>query len=120
MGGVVIASKSKNQCVQDMRKLGFLEVERAGVIGLKYYSIQPDTIAKVLQVASISPAQRAGMLPGDIVIKVDGQSVASARDAQILIFGLEATRIELTVFRGGREMVFKMVRNAYSVVYGTE
>jgi carboxyl-terminal processing protease len=53
------------------------------------------------------PAERAGVLPGDIVVKVDGQDIGGMdiNDAVLLIRGPKGTTVELTIFREGEEDV---------------
>jgi S1-C subfamily serine protease len=59
-----------------------------------------------LEVASVvprSPAQAAGLRPGDIVVEVDGAAVESPRDLQRVLVGTAIDRfLVLRVIRGGR------------------
>jgi carboxyl-terminal processing protease len=59
-----------------------------------------------------SPAQRAGIEAGDVVVAVDGRSVRGEDVAQVveLVKGPEGTQVELTVTRGGEERVFELER----------
>ncbi|MFD2442798.1 S41 family peptidase [Bacillus sp. CGMCC 1.16607] len=56
---------------------------------------------KILSVLPNSPAERAGVLPGDIITKVDGKSVAgiSIQTAITFISGDENTAVFLSIFR---------------------
>ncbi|HEX2022161.1 MAG TPA: site-2 protease family protein [Candidatus Thermoplasmatota archaeon] len=59
----------------------------------------------VTEVTAGSPAQALGLLPGDVLIRVDGRDVASARDFTLAINDTRAQdRIELTWLREKREM----------------
>ncbi|QCO68066.1 Do family serine endopeptidase [Luteimonas yindakuii] len=65
----------------------------------------PDTLgALVNEVAPDSPAQKAGIEPGDVIRAVDGTRIYQPSDLPPLI-GNKApgTRVKLTVFREGRE-----------------
>jgi len=59
-----------------------------------------------------SPAERAGVESGDVVVGVDGQSVRDAEISGIVskVKGPEGTKVELTVSRDGSERVFELRR----------
>lgn len=59
-----------------------------------------------------SPAYTAGILPGDVLIKIDGQSTQGLHpyDADIRTQGKEGTIVVLTVRRGQKELEFKIPR----------
>lgn len=68
----------------------------------------PDTLgALVNEVVPGSPAQKAGIEPGDVIRAVDGSRIHQPSDLPPLI-GNKApgTRVQLTVFREGRERNF--------------
>lgn len=62
-----------------------------------------------------SPARKAGMKPGDHIVKVDGKAITSSRvdDAVKMIRGERGTPVVLTVQRKGakRPLVFRVVRD---------
>jgi carboxyl-terminal processing protease len=59
-----------------------------------------------------SPADEAGVEPGDVVVAVDGESVREEDLSEVVekIRGPEGTRVELTVLRDGEERVFDLER----------
>jgi carboxyl-terminal processing protease len=59
-----------------------------------------------------SPADKAGVEPGDVVVAVDGESVQGEDLSKISekVRGPEGTRVELTVLRDGEERVFDLER----------
>ena len=58
---------------------------------------------EIVEVVSGSPADQAGLRPEDLILDVDGQPVASARDLQRLMAGEAIGRqVAIRVFRHGR------------------
>ena len=59
-----------------------------------------------------SPAERAGMEPGDVVVAVNGEDVRGEELAEVIdkIKGPKGTRVGLTVSRDGEERNFDLVR----------
>ncbi|HWL11774.1 MAG TPA: S41 family peptidase [Ureibacillus sp.] len=57
-----------------------------------------------------SPAEKAGLVPEDVILTVDGQSIQgmSASEAVLLIRGEKGTPVKLTVQRGGSEELLEM------------
>jgi carboxyl-terminal processing protease len=69
---------------------------------------------KVVVAAPIenSPADRAGIEPGDVVVAVNGESVRGEDLSQVVekVKGPEGTEVKLTVLRGEEERVFDLER----------
>jgi carboxyl-terminal processing protease len=59
-----------------------------------------------------SPADKAGVESGDVVVAVDGESVQGEDLSEVSerVRGPEGTRVELTVLRGEEERVFDLAR----------
>jgi carboxyl-terminal processing protease len=66
----------------------------------------------VVKVNTDGPADKAGILPGDIIIAVDGQAVTqiSFDEGKELVRGPEGTDVTITVQRNGVEHTFTMTR----------
>ncbi len=66
----------------------------------------------ILLVEPGSSAQEAGILPGDILIEAEGQSVANmdAEGPGAIIRGEEGTQVSVTVLREGKRLSFTMTR----------
>ena len=66
----------------------------------------------VLKVEQESGAEAAGILPGDIIIKAQGQSLAnmSVAEAGEYIKGEPEEMVEICVLRDGRELTFSVLR----------
>ena len=87
-------------------------------IGIQYQSLY-DTIT-VTRVYKDSPAEKAGLLPGDIIKKVAGEDVDGLTTDEIkeLALGEEGTVVTITVNRGGNDIDIDVVRGAIdSTVY---
>ena len=67
------------------------------------------------------PAQEAGLLPGDIIIAVEGQSVVgmTINDVSELVRGEEGTTLTVTVQRGEEELTFTVERRQIKVTVAT-
>lgn len=65
-----------------------------------------------------SPAQKAGILPGDILTGAGGQSAADLDTAALgeIIRGPVGTKVEVTVLRDGQELSFQVTRQRIKVV----
>lgn len=73
---------------------------------------------EVLQVEPTGGAREAGILPGDILIAVEGQSVAEngMDKSKELIRGKEGTIVNVTITRDGAEMSFDITRKLIKMV----
>lgn len=67
------------------------------------------------------PAEEAGILVGDLIVAVDGKSVAglSADEGTALIGGAENTTVNITVLRNGEENAFTVTRKTVKTVVAT-
>jgi len=66
-----------------------------------------------------SPAEKAGLLPGDSVIGIDGEDMTSMDPTLVLkrILGPEGSEVEITIQRGitGEQLVFNIVREVIPI-----
>ena len=71
----------------------------------------------VLSVTTGSPAQAAGILAGDIIVAVDGQSVVGADMSVLtgLVRGKEGTFVEMGLLRDGEETVIRVERKRFHI-----
>lgn len=75
----------------------------------------------VTRVFPDSPAQKAGLLPGDIIKSVGDEEVSQASVSEVvqLITGPEGTRVEIRVLRPGAQESLTLVPERRSIQYPT-
>jgi carboxyl-terminal processing protease len=90
---------------------GFLNESNPHLSGIGVY-VDPETRGlRIVEVFPGSPAARAGLLSGDLIVAVGSTSLqGKAKDGSTLIMGRAGTRVTLTVLRGGHQHVISMVR----------
>ena len=78
-----------------------------------------DGLIRIITPLDDSPASEAGLLPGDLVTRVDGESVRdlSATEAAKRIRGQPGTPVSLTILREGEEgaLEFTIVRDIVEI-----
>jgi carboxyl-terminal processing protease len=85
-------------------------------VGIGVYATVTDEgeiyIARVMEG---SPAQRAGLLPGDVVVSIDGEIVKTVgyENAVNLIRGETGSQVMLEVRRGGETLTLPVIRAQY-------
>ncbi len=87
-------------------------------VGMTITVLDDDQGFEIKQVTKDGPAEEAGLLAGDVVIAVDGESVVSlgASEAKSRIRGEEGTTVELTVNRAGETLTFTVERRTIQTV----
>lgn len=65
----------------------------------------------VLETTEGSPADKAGIKPGDVITKVDGKTFDTIDKAAAAMRGKKGTKVTVTVKRDGEEKDFKMTRD---------
>lgn len=89
-------------------------------IGVNIATREDGTGIDILGVQLGGSAEAAGILPGDILIKVDDRSIAGKTTEQIreLVRGKENTELSLTMLRDGAEKTFTLKRQKTVVAVG--
>ncbi len=90
-------------------------------VGLTVQVREDDQGLDVTEVASGGGADTAGLLPGDRLIAVDGESILGADVNTVagLIRGEEGTAVELTVERSGETLHFTVTRSRIQTAVAT-
>ena len=90
-------------------------------IGVAASQRQDGNGLKVVSVMAGGGAQQVGMLAGDIIVAVDGRSIAgmAAETIRGMVRGDENTVVEITVVRDGAEQKFSITRKRIQVPVAT-
>ena len=85
-----------------------------------YFTMDADGRPIVVSIIEGTPAEEAGMLPGDELVKINGQSVAGMNMNEIsnLIKGEEGTTEEITIYRDstGETLTLEVERRKIDVI----
>ena len=99
----------------------FVEDKNNQYVGIGITIQQASQGYLVVKVNADGPADKAGILPGDIIVAVDGQSVTelSMNEGKELVRGPEGTDVTITVLREGEERTLAMTRATVKTVVAT-
>lgn len=81
-------------------------------IGITIQKAEDDAGVLVVKVNEGGPAEEAGMLPGDVIVEVEGQNIADMSNDEVrnLVRGEENTQVAITVLRGGERISMSVTR----------
>jgi len=113
--GFAIPINSAKKCTGEMIRTGVFSRPWLGIVGLSltedlahYYDMPLDRGVLVTKVADDSPAERAGIVAGDIILRLDRGAIYSIEDLLGEIHNRKiGERVRITVFRRGREQTFE-------------
>lgn len=106
--GALNAQAFQDRCVDSERAAGFIPIEEAGSIGL-VASANPSSL-RVANVLPSSPADVAGIKPGDVLVAVNDQPVHNWLEARRLMFGRVDTAVKLTYRSGDVDRTANVIR----------
>lgn len=97
---------------EDMKD--YLEDTKGNFVGIGIYMVKDESTNKIKVLAPIknSPAEKAGIIPGDLIISVDGTEY-SADDMTVAstnIKGEEGSSVKLNILRGTQSLEFEVKR----------
>ncbi len=77
-----------------------------------------DGFVTVVRTTDDNPAQRAGVLAGDVIYKADDEDISSLNVEEVAkrLRGEAGTKVKLTVLRDGKEKSFELVRETINNV----
>ena len=97
----------------------YMEDATGNFVGIGIYMVKNTEVDKIMVLAPIKggPAERAGILPGDLIISVNGEQY-SAEDmttASSRIKGEEGSKVEIEILRGTETKKFELTREHIKV-----
>jgi len=118
--GFAIPINTAKQCTSDMIREGVAARPWLGIVGLslsseisRYYNLPLEHGVLVTKVTDGSPAQLAGMIMGDIILKMDRVDIGSIEDLLGEIHRRKVgDEIRITVFRRGFQQYFDVTLSA--------
>ena len=118
--GFAIPINTAKQCTSDMIREGIAARPWLGIVGLslsseisRYYNLPLEHGVLVTKVTDGSPAQHAGMIMGDIILKMDRVDIGSIEDLLGEIHRRKVgDEIRITVFRRGFQQYFDVTISA--------
>jgi predicted metalloprotease with PDZ domain len=108
--GAPLATKTFGQCMEDAARMGFLIVEEAGYLGITLEDQQVNGENVIAKVSAGSPAAKAGIAQGDVVVAVKGQKPAGVDDFYVMVFGRKNDPVEITVRQKGQVRTYVLIR----------
>lgn len=96
----------------------YVEDKNNSYVGIGVTIEQAENGYRVVRLTADGPAQKAGVAVNDVIIAVDGQSVAelSMDEGKELVRGPEGTEVMITVLRAGEELSFTIIRRTVKTV----
>ena len=104
---------------EDMKD--FMDETTGNFVGIGIYMVKDEETDKVMVLSPIknSPAEKAGILPGDLIISADDVQY-TAEEMSVLankIKGEEGTKVKIEILRGTETKTFELVRENIKINY---
>jgi len=118
--GFAIPINSAKKCTSEMIQEGISVRPWLGIVGLglteevsHYYDLPLERGVLITKVTDGSPAQRAGIITGDIILQIDSANIGSIEDLLQQIHQKKiGEKVRITVFRGGFKQFFDVALSA--------
>ena len=109
--GFAISSNTAKMVVQDLIEKGYVARPYLGITIMtvtpsiaRSYDLATNEGALITRLVTGSPADEAGLSPGDVIIRFDGQRIITADDVVLAIRANEiGDEVEITYFRDSKE-----------------
>jgi serine protease Do len=113
--GFAIPINAARKCTSEMIQEGISTRPWLGIVGLgltsevsRYYDLPLERGVLITKVTDASPAQQAGIIMGDIIMKIDNTEIESIEDLLRLVHQKKGgEKVSITVFRRGFEHLFE-------------
>lgn len=87
-----------------------VQIEKLNPDLAEYFEVKPDDGVLILQVEKDSPAEKAGLKAGDVIMDLNGKAVKSTGAVHEIVAGMEeGDPVEITIIRHGKKTIFKAV-----------
>ena len=114
--GFAIPINSAKQCSDEIVEKGISARPWLGIVGLslteeiaRYYDLPVDKGVVLTRIMEGSPAERGGLLVGDIIVKLDNKPVPHIEDLSREIHERKVgSKMRVSVFRNGKERVLEV------------
>ena len=108
--GIAAATSAHRNCMSDMKDMGYIEYEKAGVLGviLKDHQFE-DRTPIVLKTIPGTAADRAGIKADDKIIAVNNVGCKTIRECRILLFGEAGQAFKVDVLRENEKINFNII-----------
>lgn len=115
--GFAIPSDKVRRAVEEIIAYGRVRRGWLGIVGLtvntrlaRYYGLAVDRGVLVVRVDSRSPAYKAGVKPGDVIVSLEGEPVKNTESLLNLLYKFKVgNTIALEAFRGSRRVTFRIM-----------
>ncbi len=109
--GFAISSNTAKMVVQELIEKGYVDRPYLGITIMtvtpsiaRSYDLATNEGALITRVVTGSPADKAGLLPGDVIIRFDGQRIITADDVVLAIRAHETgDKVDITYLRDSKE-----------------
>ena len=113
--GMATANSISENCIKSRRSAGYLEMEKAGAVGM---TVNDELF--VLRVVPHGPASDSGIMVGDRVKTVNGVPIKNEKEFHTVIFGPFGQSVKMTILRGEASQDVAMVSRPWPEVNGAK